>query len=165
MTALQKIIKGAKSLQKKNKNLSWKDAIKKSSKAYNSGKKPVRKKAPVKKAVKRKAVKKTVNRKIASIKKRPVKKTGSHKDTKSHNVNIRVMSGNGQNDLINKQAMADLKYTVAELSWAQRDLIIYKIKLKRKEKLEGFNLVHYKRLPGYISHLKRQISSLKKLIK
>lgn len=94
MTALQKIIKGAKALQKKNKNLSWKDAIKKSSKAYNSEKKVKPKRiAAVKKSVKKKAVRKAVGKKIASVKKRPVKKTGSHKDTKSHNVNIRVVSG------------------------------------------------------------------------
>lgn len=83
ITALQKIIKGAKILQKKNKNLSWKEAVQKSSKEYNSGKKQIKKKA---------SVKKSVGKKIQSIKKAPIKKA-RHIDTKSHNVNIRVVSG------------------------------------------------------------------------
>ena len=58
MTALQKIINGAKALQKKNKSLSWKEAIQKSSKAYNAGKKPAAKKKVVKKSAKKKVIKK-----------------------------------------------------------------------------------------------------------
>lgn len=77
ITALQKITKGAKLLQKKNKSLSWQDAIKKSSAAYRK-EKPAAKKTVGKKPAARKAIKKY---------------PGRHTDTKSHNVNIRVMSG------------------------------------------------------------------------
>jgi hypothetical protein len=76
MTTLQKIIKDAKSLRAKNpkKYIKWTDYVKEASKKYKS-------KSPVSK-------KKATKKKVGAA--RPVTK---HKDTKSHNVNIRVVSG------------------------------------------------------------------------
>jgi hypothetical protein len=76
MTTLQKIIKDAKSLRAKSpkKYSKWTDYVKEASKKYAS-------KSPATK-------KKVAKRKIGIVK--PVK---THKDTKSHNVNIRVVSG------------------------------------------------------------------------
>jgi inorganic pyrophosphatase len=76
MTALQSIIKEAKSLKKQypKRYAKWTDYVKQASAIYASkhkGKSPVGKK-----------------RKVGAAK--PVSK---HKDTKSHNVNIRVVSG------------------------------------------------------------------------
>jgi hypothetical protein len=78
MTTLQKIIKEAKTLRAKspNKYNKWTDYVKEASKKYAS-------KSP---AIKKKIAKK----KIGIVK--PIK---THKDTKSHNVNIRVVSGVG----------------------------------------------------------------------
>jgi len=77
MTAIQWISKEAKAIRKKHPKLEWSQCIKKASALYNSkhktGSKP---------------------KKVGSVAK-PKKTTTSktHKDTKSHNVNIRVVSG------------------------------------------------------------------------
>jgi len=86
MTALQKIIKTAKGLQKKNKSLAWKDAIKKAGVIYRKEKKPV-KYVKVKKAIGKKPVVKK------AVKKKAISRPGKHTDTKSHNVRINVVSG------------------------------------------------------------------------
>jgi hypothetical protein len=164
MTALQKIIKGAKALQKKNKNLSWKDAIKKSSKAYNSEKKVNPKRiAAVKKTVK-KSVKKAIPAKAkkavnvsytktiksnSSIK--GVKKNASHKDTKSHNVNIRVVSG------VNMYAIRDMqekniKQTLQLIEWT------------KKEKWSREKALTLKRLRSNLTLQKNQLRQQNKLI-
>jgi hypothetical protein len=107
MTALQSIIKEAKAIRKKSPKMEWKKAVAQASAIYASkhkGKSPVGKKKSVKKAAKKKAVGKYVKtvrkgkitdviykrKKIGAVKKSA---TTMHKDTKSHNVNIRVMSG------------------------------------------------------------------------
>jgi len=53
----------------------------------------VKKKVVKKAAPKKKAAKKAAKKKAAPKKKAAVRNYGSHKDTKSHNVNIRVVSG------------------------------------------------------------------------
>jgi len=100
MTALQSIIKEAKAIRKKSPKIEWKKAVAQASAIYASkhkGKSPVGKKKAVKKAAKKKAVgsvKKKAAKKVARKKVGVVKKsTTMHKDTKSHNVRISVMSG------------------------------------------------------------------------
>jgi hypothetical protein len=94
MTALQSIIKEAKAIRKKSPKIEWKKAVAQASAIYASkhkGKSPVGKKKAVKKAAKKKAVgliKKKITKKVARK-----KATTMHKDTKSHNVKISVMSG------------------------------------------------------------------------
>lgn len=101
-TALQKIIKGAKILQKKNKSLSWKEAVEKSSKQYNAAKKPV-KKAAVKKS--------------------------RHTDTKSHNVNIKVVSG-----FTNEGAIQEYEKALNELDYNKHFLLKAKKKVTELRK-------------------------------
>jgi len=76
MTTLQKIIKDAKSLRAKSpkKYSKWTDYVKEASKKYASKTKTVKKKA--------------TKRKVGVL-----KPNDKHKDSKSHNVNIRVVSG------------------------------------------------------------------------
>jgi len=76
MTTLQKIIKYAKSLRAKSpkKYSKWTDYVKEASKKYASKTKTVKKKA--------------TKRKVGVL-----KPNDKHKDSKSHNVNIRVVSG------------------------------------------------------------------------
>jgi len=81
MTHLQKITTLAKKIRKAKPSMKWTDAIKAASRKI---------KPAAKKEAPKKAVKKNVKRKVAGPKK-PVTKT--HKDTKSHNVNIKVVSG------------------------------------------------------------------------
>lgn len=85
MNALKWIISEAKKLKKQHPRRfsTWKEYVAQASAIYakkHKGKSPVGKK-----------------RKVGAIKKKATKKTarnyGSHKDTKSHNVNIRVVSG------------------------------------------------------------------------
>ena len=109
MTQLQKIVAKAKSLKKSYPNTKWTDLIKKASKLVTQAKKSVsginrkivaKKSAPVKPLIKKRIESKSdfamagVKKKKAT--KKAVKKSPArsmHKDTKSHNVNIRVMSG------------------------------------------------------------------------
>ena len=105
MTKLQQIVKKAQQLRKQypNKYSKWTEFIKAASKQiagfegvtrsgnktivkYSRAEKPAaKKKAAAKKGAPVKAVQKT----LFGVK----KKAATHKDTKSHNVNIRVMSG------------------------------------------------------------------------
>ena len=109
MTQLQKIVAKAKSLKKSYPNTKWTDLIKKASKLVTPAKKSVsginrkvvaKKSAPIKPLIKKRIESKSdfamagVKKKKAT--KKAVKKSTAksyHKDTKSHNVNIRVMSG------------------------------------------------------------------------
>ena len=112
MTALQVIIKEAKAIRKKSPKMEWKKAVAQASAIYASkhkGKSPVGKKHAVKKkAAKKVAKKKAVGKYVKTVRKGKVtdviykrKKIGAvkksattmHKDTKSHNVKISVMSG------------------------------------------------------------------------
>jgi len=104
MTQLQKIVAKAKILKKSHPNTKWTDLIKKASKLVTPAKKsigaPKKKKAVVKKAiVKKYAPVKPLAKKKKAVKKSPAR--SMHKDTKSHNVNIRVMSGIS-NDSLNQ---------------------------------------------------------------
>jgi len=82
---LKAITTKAKQLYKTGKFSKWTDAIKQASKMLTktTGSKKIG-------AIKKKATKKVVKKKIAKKKTTP---KSYHKDTKSHNVNIRVMSG------------------------------------------------------------------------
>jgi len=88
MTALQQIIKEAKVIWKKHPKLSWQEAIKKSSIIYKSKHKPKKSGKAIagKRMVKKSAPKKVAPKKVAT-------KKSTHKDTKSHNVRINVVSG------------------------------------------------------------------------
>lgn len=97
MTALQWILKEAKKLRKEypKRFKTWREYVAQASAIYASkhkGKSPVGKKKAAKKKVARKKVarKKLAHKKVGAVSK---KATTMHKDTKSHNVNIRVMSG------------------------------------------------------------------------
>ena len=117
MTALQWIVKEAKKLKKEypKRFKTWREYVAQASAIYASkhkGKSPVGKKHAVKKkAAKKKAVKKVARKKVSRKKVGAVSKraTTMHKDTKSHNVNIKVMSGLGKvgNKLFN--SLSDLK--------------------------------------------------------
>lgn len=90
----KKAVTDAQKLRKQNPKLTQSQALKA---AFSKNKKvgAVKKSAPKKATPKKNAiVKKVIAKKSALKKKAALKKvTGSHKDTKSHNVNIRVVSG------------------------------------------------------------------------
>jgi len=103
MTALQWIVKEAKKIKKEypKRFAKWTEYVAQASAIYakkHKGKSPVGKKKAKVGAVKKKSAKK-VAKKVAhkkTAKKSPARSL--HKDTKSHNVNIRVMSGIGSYD-------------------------------------------------------------------
>jgi hypothetical protein len=106
MTKLQQIVKKAKEIRKAHpkKYAKWTDYIKAASKSLagldsvkRSGNKTTVNYTRHKVATNKKAApKKTVQAKLFGVKKSaPKKKAATHKDTKSHNVKISVMSGIG----------------------------------------------------------------------
>lgn len=117
MTKLEKIVKAAKALRKKypNKYSKWTDYIKAASKQVSGFEGVSRKgdkttvhyskKGPAtkKKAAPKKATQSTLFgvKKAAPKKKAPTR--SSHKDTKSHNVNIRVVSGADDREFYTRQ--------------------------------------------------------------
>jgi hypothetical protein len=110
----------------------------------------VRKKA-VKKIVRKKAVKKVASKKPVS----------SHKDTKSHNVNIRVVSG------FNSMPQ-ELMYLLSEKRKAEENFAVakanYKLKGITKEVKEHYTF-WYNRYRDYIKHLNKRILIVKRHIK
>lgn len=142
MTKLEKIVKAAKELRKKypNKYSKWTDYIKAASKQVagfegvsRKGDKTTvhySKKSPAtkKKAAPKKATQSTLFgvKKAAPKKKAPAR--SSHKDTKSHNVNIRVVSGYKSYDHydVRNKMEKDLEKTANILKKAQDDYSKYK---------------------------------------
>jgi len=123
-----------------------------------AAKKVVKKAAP-KKAAKKKhtkygVVKKHVRR-VAGMK----KPESIHKDTKSHNVNIRVVSG------MESVAIGNVKYLFEQIRKAEGQFQILKDRKKRDKKLVGFDAKLFQRYPGYIKSLKKQLTEAKKNIK
>jgi len=168
MTALQTIIKEAKAIRKKMPKIEWKKAVAQASAIYASkhkGKSPVGKKKAVKKAAKKKAVGKYVKtvkkgkitnviykrKKIGAVK----KATTMHKDTKSHNVNIRVMSG------IGGQAIDRIKTCMSHLNNYNS---AYKKYMALPLKDRKFYSSDIKKLKNLIQETKTHISQLKKSI-
>ena len=163
MTQLQKIVAKAKILKKSYPNTKWTDLIKKASKLVTPAKKsvgaPKKKKAVVKKSVVKKyaPVKPLVKKKTA-VKKSPAR--SMHKDTKSHNVNIRVMSG------INK----DLIHRISKINdeILQREGVIFSVIERRKELIERNGADWYKKwikdAKAIVSELKKHKTELKRFI-
>jgi hypothetical protein len=168
MTAAQKAAKAnfKKAIEyRKKTGVSLKEAF-----AHVYGKKKVGA-APKKKAAKKKAAPKKAAKKVAKkaapkkaarkvVKKAAPKRSVSlHKDTKSHNVNIRVMSG------MESVAIGNVKYLFEQIRKAEGQFQILKDRKKRDKKLVGFDAKLFQRYPGYIRSLKRQLTEAKKNIK
>lgn len=123
-----------------------------------AAKKVVKKAAP-KKAAKKKHTKygkvKAHVRRVAGVK----KAESIHKDTKSHNVNIRVVSG------MESVAIGNVKYLFEQIRKAEGQFQILKDRKKRDKKLVGFDAKLFQRYPGYIKSLKKQLTEAKKNIK
>lgn len=147
MTQLQKIVAKAKTLKKSHPNTKWTDLIKKASKLVTPASKSVagtKKKKTVKKAVKKYAPVKPLYKKKKAVKKSPARSL--HKDTKSHNVRISVMSGTNisfylkQLDIENKrlnnykeylQKIKSKNYKHESLSMKNRDIYLTNKKIEQ----------------------------------
>ena len=143
MTQLQKIVAKAKTLRKSYPNLKWTDLIKKASKLVTPAKKSVG-------AIKKKK----------TVKKSPARST--HKDTKSHNVNIRVMSGNIGNMTLNQ-----LKINTEVIERLTNKTIPYMIEELRYAPAGHKSFIKSRILEAkkYVATLKKQNTQLKKHIK
>jgi hypothetical protein len=184
MTALQVIIKEAKAIRKKNPKMEWKKAVAQASAIYASkhkGKSPIGKKKAAKKIVRKKAAKKRIGKVDTKLKKQlksqgkkmphgydvvkrtPRKKIGAvskkattmHKDTKSHNVNIRVMSGIGGHAIDRiKSCMSHLHH----YNTAHSKYMAMPLKDRKKYASEIKKIKHLiKETKTHISQLKRSI--------
>lgn len=151
----KKAVKIAADIRKKNPKLTQAEAVKK---AFATIGAPAKKSAPAKKAAPKK--------KAAPAKKAAKKSCATdHRDNKSHNVNIRVVSGTKDfsgklldelNSLLNKIGKAE----------EQKEKLIFGIKYKH---YDAANLREAKRrlvlYKEYIKSLKKAFETLKKSIK
>jgi enoyl reductase-like protein len=154
MTTLQLIIKKAKALRKAapKKYAKWTDYVKAASATIKPKKKAtvsgIKKKAAPKKVVKKAAPKKVVRKKATSI----------HKDSKSHNVNIRVMSGinpiENLNRLVKEKEKTENRIEALKVNIKKGADPITMISMK-------FWLNKYKK---YYTGLKKQITEAKKYV-
>jgi hypothetical protein len=162
MTTLQKIVKEAKALRKKypKKYAKWTDYVKAASKKISgldkvtkSGNKTTvhyTKKSPATK--KRAAPKKAVQSSLFGVKKKAAPRS-SHKDTKSHNVNIRVVSGTHDLNFWNEQ----LKRCIQQIQRYEKS--IFEDKIKAKKSLSAIERNAYKK---NVSVSMRNLKILKK---
>jgi hypothetical protein len=100
--------------------------------------------------------------KVSGVKKAAKKKAvSSHKDTKSHNVNIRVVSG------FNSMPQ-ELMYLLSEKRKAEENFAVAKANYKKKgidkESKEHYTF-WYNRYRDYIKHLNKRILIVKRHIK
>ena len=149
----KKVVAEAKKLRKKNPKLTQAQAVKQAW-AISYGKKRAGVGAVKKKVAKKKAA--PTKKKAA-----PKKSSGYHKDTKSHNVNIRVMSGLGS-------AIEDLNYLLREKKKSLENFEIAKINRKRKgdtKEVREHYEYWYNRLRDYIKGLNKRIAIAKRHIK
>lgn len=178
MTALQVIIKEAKAIRKKSPKMEWKKAVAQASAIYASkhkGKSPVGKKKVAKKAIKKTATKKAVGKYVKTVRKGKItdviykrKKIGAvkksattmHKDTKSHNVNIRVMSG------MNAKIIKRLQDITNEIE--QREDVIASVMQRKKDLIAKNGKQWYtkwmKSAKGIVAECKKHKSELKRFI-
>jgi len=160
MTALQQIIKEAKVIWKKHPKLKWQEAIKKASTIYKSKHKPKKSGKAIagKRIVKKSVPKKSAPKKVAT-------KKSTHKDTKSHNVNIRVVSGVDITNLSIKK----IKENNQSIEKCESALIRNKEKMKLFPYKTPFWKNWYKvrnaRISAMIKELKSENTKLKKHIK
>lgn len=160
MTALQQIIKEAKVIWKKHPKLSWQEAIKKASTIYKSKHKPKKSGKAIagKRIVKKSAPKKSAPKKVAT-------KKSTHMDTKSHNVNIRVVSGVDITNLSIKK----IKENNQNIEKLESALIRNKEKMKLSPYKTQFWKTWFKvrntRISAMIKELKVENTKLKKHIK
>jgi hypothetical protein len=122
---LKAITTKAKALYKSGKYKKWTDAIKAASKSLSTGishkVSGVKKKAAPKKKAVKKAVKKTA-----------VRNYGSHKDTKSHNVKISVMSG------ITKDLENKLKEAIRFVGIYKSNIDFEKLMIKKEPQKKNY---------------------------
>lgn len=146
---LKQITTKAKQLYKTGKFAKWTDAIKAASKKTASVGSP--KKKAAKKVAKKKTAKKAAPKNKAAAK-------SYHKDTKSHNVRISVMSGSSQ--------MSTLHHLLKEKEKTEKMLPALKLKLKTAGDKETKTHTSFwiKRYTKYLAGLKKQISEAKKHI-
>jgi hypothetical protein len=167
-----KAISEAKKLRAKNPKLTQAEAVKQAFAILYGKQKPKKvgavnkKAAPKKKAALKKAApkKKAAVKKAAPKKKAAVKKGNSvHKDTKSHNVNIRVMSGMGN---IGYEMVNELKLAHDKLIKWQKVLSALDIeKTKVSKGMKQVVAMDIKKVKDAIKEQKIHIQQLKKNIK
>ena len=162
MTTLQLIIKKAKALRKAapNKYSKWTDYVKAASATIKPKKKATVSGVKKKTAVKKTAVKKTAVKKTAVKKAAPKKTTSIHKDSKSHNVRINVVSG------IGKGLVKRLDDIIDEIE--RRENVIDSIIRRKKSLIKANGLTWYNKTLRFarsiVNQLKKEKKRLVKLI-
>jgi hypothetical protein len=187
MTALQSIIKEAKSLRAKNpkKYKKWTDYVKEASKNYsskNKGKKKlVSKKVVKKKITKKRVVKKAISKKIIvkkSIAKKPtekviLKKVHSAKTSSKNLFNKLDKLDEAQHahmmgkvGVIKKMEIDQYHQTITKINVLEKSLINNSIALKKTKNVLAKKVyqLQIEQIKKYLKELKIQKSELKKLL-
>ena len=111
---------------------------------------------------------KSKTKKVGAVKKKaPVKKAPArsyHKDTKSHNVKISVMSGVKEVDLFTLRAYESVLRDIARIEQTIRQYTVYSKDKKYSVSDRKFLLNTLKGYKKYLSELKTHAKELKKLI-
>lgn len=149
----KKVVAEAKKLRKKNPKLTQAQAVKQAWAISYS-----KKRAGVG-AVKKKTAKKKPTKKKAA----PKKSSSYHKDTKSHNVNIRVISGMDQHKQM-QYVLNDIKFLSQRIQEQQKIVDSYK-KLPSASKKDPIFKVAYQKAKQRIPNLKKALTQAKKNIR
>ena len=149
----KKVVAEAKKLRKKNPKLTQAQAVKQAWAIMYSKKRAgigaTKKKASKKKATKKKAA--------------PKKSSSYHKDTKSHNVNIRVISGMDQHKQM-QYVLNDIKFLSQRIQEQQKIVDSFK-KLPSASKKDPFFKMAYQKARQRIPNLKKALTQAKKNIR
>lgn len=152
-------VKIAKQLRLKNPKLSHPEAVKQAFAQLSGMKKPA-----VKKAAK-KTAKPAVKKAARPVAKNKASCTTDHRDNKSHNVNIRVMSGI---DKIKNETLQEISDVEKLIKYQQKTIEALQVAFKKitdknqKQRLRNdINILKYNFLP----HNKRYLKSLKIALK
>jgi hypothetical protein len=168
----KKAVTDAQKLRKSNPKLTQAQALKQAFAANKKVGAVKKKSAPKKKAAPKKAESKKAAPKKAALKKAAPKKvatkriTDIHKDSKSHNVNIRVLSGIKSQ---NKKILKNISIAEDELYDVEIDIINERLDLKNAIISKDKNLIKYEKDSlEFSTKLKKEliahIKELKKLL-
>lgn len=161
-STLKKITARAKQIRKGSKTITWKTAVKKAGAEYRAGKI----------SGKKSAVKK-VSKKVSKVSKKRKPAAARHSDQKSHNVNIRVVSGVSKIASLaamqKRQALADIQQEQRNIQKEMDNLsVIAKLSsVARKEKSKPGLVAMVKSRRECLERIRisrRKINSLKKFL-
>lgn len=167
----KKVVKEAGRIRKKNLHISQGEAVKQAwailyskkrkigvaAEAYKGSPSPTKKQATPAPASQVRYTTRNKGGQVGKVNRIP----GKHTDTRSHNVNIKVVSGIAD---LNRKAVMNLDFFVKELDNSRKQYNYLK-DLKKKQSLSAEQRQLFNKYPFVIRYQQRQIAEAKKQIK